>query len=156
MRGTWACMRTSSRCLYPASAKQFIHSGLKGEWDRKKAGLRMKLEQPVTWERLLSQQGNKAATWEQLIAHGSSPPYDQDMVKPCTSVPSPHSMRPWNDLLPKQGLPSISVVGSLGSTTLEQALTPAQLIPCPSLIADGDTHLFSRMLRSKSEPRSNP
>ncbi|CAL8326326.1 unnamed protein product [Arctogadus glacialis] len=52
---------------YPASAKQFIHSGLKGEWDRKKAGLRMKLEQPVTWERLLSQQGNKAATWEQLI-----------------------------------------------------------------------------------------
>ncbi|CAL8326348.1 unnamed protein product [Arctogadus glacialis] len=58
---------------YPASAKQFIHSGLKGEWDRKKAGLRMKLEQPVTWERLLSQQGNKAATWEQLIDNKALP-----------------------------------------------------------------------------------
>ncbi|CAL8278850.1 unnamed protein product [Lota lota] len=58
---------------YPASARQFIHSGLRGEWDRKRAGQRMKLEQPETWERLLSQQGNKAATWEQLIDNKSLP-----------------------------------------------------------------------------------
>lgn len=27
----------------------------------------MKLKEPETWERLLSQEGNKAATWEKLI-----------------------------------------------------------------------------------------
>ncbi|CAL8343221.1 unnamed protein product [Merluccius merluccius] len=58
---------------YPADVKQFIHSGLSGEWDRKRAGQRMKLRQPETWERLLSQQGNKAATWEQLIDNKSLP-----------------------------------------------------------------------------------
>ncbi|XP_028988903.1 telomerase protein component 1 [Betta splendens] len=58
---------------YPADAKTFIHSGMKGEWDRERAGQRMKLEEPVTWERLLSLEGNKAATWEKLIDNNSLP-----------------------------------------------------------------------------------
>ncbi|KAJ3595051.1 hypothetical protein NHX12_004356 [Muraenolepis orangiensis] len=58
---------------YPADARQFLHSGLSGEWDRERAGQRMKLQQPETWERLLSQQGNKAATWERLIDNKSLP-----------------------------------------------------------------------------------
>lgn len=52
---------------YPADVKAFTHSGMKGEWDREQAGQRMKLKQPETWERLVSREGNKAATWEKLI-----------------------------------------------------------------------------------------
>lgn len=47
--------------------KAFTHSGMKGVWDRERAGQRMKLKEPQTWERLLSMEGNKAATWEKLI-----------------------------------------------------------------------------------------
>lgn len=52
---------------YPADLKAFSRSGMKGVWDRERAGQRMKLKEPETWERLLSMQGNKAATWEKLI-----------------------------------------------------------------------------------------
>lgn len=52
---------------YPADVKAFTHSGMKGVWDRERAGQRMKLKEPQTWERLLSMEGNKAATWEKLI-----------------------------------------------------------------------------------------
>ncbi|XP_076004494.1 telomerase protein component 1 isoform X2 [Genypterus blacodes] len=58
---------------YPADMKAFIHSGLSGIWDREKAGKRMKLKEPETWERLLSREGNKAATWEKLIDKKSLP-----------------------------------------------------------------------------------
>ncbi|XP_029930833.1 telomerase protein component 1 [Myripristis murdjan] len=58
---------------YPADVKAFTHSGLSGVWDRERAGRRMKLKQPETWEHLLSQQGNKAATWEKLIDDRSLP-----------------------------------------------------------------------------------
>ncbi|CAK6973113.1 LOW QUALITY PROTEIN: telomerase protein component 1 [Scomber scombrus] len=58
---------------YPADVKAFTHSGMKGAWDRERAGKRMKLKQPETWERLLSQEGNKAATWEKLIDNKSVP-----------------------------------------------------------------------------------
>lgn len=51
---------------YPADLKSFTHSGMKGVWDRERAGQRMKLKEPE-WKRLLSLQGNKAATWEKLI-----------------------------------------------------------------------------------------
>lgn len=54
-------------CRYPADQKAFTFSGLKGDWDRERAGQRMKLKDAETWERLLSQEGNKAATWEKLI-----------------------------------------------------------------------------------------
>lgn len=52
---------------YPADVKAFTRSGIKGVWEREKAGKRMKLQEPETWERLLSREGNKAATWEKLI-----------------------------------------------------------------------------------------
>ncbi|XP_035764298.1 telomerase protein component 1 [Neolamprologus brichardi] len=58
---------------YPADVKAFTHSGMKGVWDRERAGQRMKLKEPQTWERLLSMEGNKAATWEKLIDTKSLP-----------------------------------------------------------------------------------
>ncbi|KAM7400175.1 hypothetical protein PAMA_004735 [Pampus argenteus] len=58
---------------YPADVKAFTRSGMKGVWDRTRAGQRMKLKQPETWERLLSLEGNKAATWEKLIDNKSLP-----------------------------------------------------------------------------------
>lgn len=38
-----------------------------------KAGLRMKLPTPETWETLLSEKGNKSSTWEELIEHKKLP-----------------------------------------------------------------------------------
>ncbi|KAI4809966.1 hypothetical protein KUCAC02_018817 [Chaenocephalus aceratus] len=58
---------------YPADANIFNRSGIKGSWDREKAGTRMKLKEPETWERLLSREGNKASTWEKLIDNKSVP-----------------------------------------------------------------------------------
>ncbi|XP_054870069.1 telomerase protein component 1 isoform X2 [Amphiprion ocellaris] len=58
---------------YPADQTAFTDSGIKGNWDRKRAGQRMKLKEPETWERLLSLEGNKAATWEKLIDNKSLP-----------------------------------------------------------------------------------
>ncbi|XP_058486983.1 telomerase protein component 1 [Solea solea] len=58
---------------YPADLKAYNHSGMRGAWDRERAGQRMKLKQPETWERLLSLEGNKAATWEKLIDNKSLP-----------------------------------------------------------------------------------
>ncbi|KAF6728063.1 Telomerase protein component 1 [Oryzias melastigma] len=58
---------------YPRDLKSFTHSGLKGAWDRDRAGQRMKLKEPRTWEQLLSAEGNKAATWEKLIDSKSLP-----------------------------------------------------------------------------------
>uniref|UniRef100_A0A8D3AEY2 TROVE domain-containing protein n=1 Tax=Scophthalmus maximus TaxID=52904 RepID=A0A8D3AEY2_SCOMX len=58
---------------YPADLKAFTHSGIKGAWDRERSGQRMKLKEPETWERLLSREGNKAATWEKLIDNKSLP-----------------------------------------------------------------------------------
>ena len=52
---------------YPADLKAFNHSGMQGVWERERAGQRMKLKEPETWERLVSAEGNKAATWEKLI-----------------------------------------------------------------------------------------
>lgn len=54
-------------CRYPSDPKAFSHSGLSGVWERERAGKPMKLKQPDTWECKLSQEGNKAATWEKLI-----------------------------------------------------------------------------------------
>uniref|UniRef100_H3CF26 TROVE domain-containing protein n=1 Tax=Tetraodon nigroviridis TaxID=99883 RepID=H3CF26_TETNG len=58
---------------YPADVKTFTHSGMKGAWERERAGRRMKLRQPETWERLLSLEGNKSTTWEKLIDNKSLP-----------------------------------------------------------------------------------
>uniref|UniRef100_A0A096MDF2 TROVE domain-containing protein n=1 Tax=Poecilia formosa TaxID=48698 RepID=A0A096MDF2_POEFO len=58
---------------YPGDAKAFSRSGIKGVWEPDRAGQRMKLKEPQTWERLISLEGNKAATWQKLIDSGSLP-----------------------------------------------------------------------------------
>ncbi|XP_028831338.1 telomerase protein component 1 [Denticeps clupeoides] len=58
---------------YPDNPTAFLRSGLSGAWQKEEAGKRMKLQQPDTWERKLSQEGNRAATWEKLIDQKSLP-----------------------------------------------------------------------------------
>ncbi|XP_077471259.1 telomerase protein component 1 isoform X2 [Stigmatopora argus] len=58
---------------YPTDLKTFNGSGLQGDWEQDRAGQRMKLKSAETWERLLSLEGNKAATWEKLIDDKSLP-----------------------------------------------------------------------------------
>ncbi|MEQ2200491.1 hypothetical protein XENOCAPTIV_030192 [Xenoophorus captivus] len=65
------CLKKAMVDKYPSDVKAFTHSGIKGVWDPDRAGQRMKLKEPQTWERLLSLEGNKAATWEKLIGKNS-------------------------------------------------------------------------------------
>uniref|UniRef100_A0A4X2LLE4 Telomerase associated protein 1 n=1 Tax=Vombatus ursinus TaxID=29139 RepID=A0A4X2LLE4_VOMUR len=60
-------------CRYPSDLQSFSRSRLPGPWDSSRAGTRMKLPQPETWERELSQKGNKASVWEGLIDNGKLP-----------------------------------------------------------------------------------
>ncbi|XP_062509018.1 ran-binding protein 3-like [Corticium candelabrum] len=48
---------------YPKSEDEFSKSGLTGEWDMTRAGKRMKLVTPYTWEAVLSRDGNMAESW---------------------------------------------------------------------------------------------
>ncbi|XP_063093010.1 telomerase protein component 1 isoform X1 [Cavia porcellus] len=58
---------------YPSSLQLFSRSRLPGPWDSSRAGKRMKLPRPETWDRALSLQGNKASVWEELIDSGKLP-----------------------------------------------------------------------------------
>lgn len=58
---------------YPVSAQSFEQSGLRGEWQTSRAGQRMKLPVPETWETLVSAKGNKHSTWETLLDHKKLP-----------------------------------------------------------------------------------
>ncbi|XP_066579076.1 telomerase protein component 1 isoform X2 [Amia ocellicauda] len=58
---------------YPSDQHSFSRSGLPGAWVPQRAGQRMKLTVPQTWEKMLSLKGNKAQTWEQLIDNQSLP-----------------------------------------------------------------------------------
>ncbi|XP_062944572.1 telomerase protein component 1 isoform X2 [Cynocephalus volans] len=58
---------------YPSNLQLFSRSRLPGPWDPSKAGKRMKLSRPETWERELSLRGNKAAVWEELIDNEKLP-----------------------------------------------------------------------------------
>ncbi|XP_006163129.1 telomerase protein component 1 [Tupaia chinensis] len=58
---------------YPSNLQLFSRSRLPGPWDSSRAGKRMKLPRPETWERELSLRGNKAAVWEELIDNGKLP-----------------------------------------------------------------------------------
>ncbi|KAG8509749.1 Telomerase protein component 1, partial [Galemys pyrenaicus] len=60
-------------CRYPPTLQVFSQSHLPGPWDSSKAGKKMKLSQPETWERELSLRGNTASVWEELIDHGKLP-----------------------------------------------------------------------------------
>ncbi|KAK3531414.1 hypothetical protein QTP70_019258 [Hemibagrus guttatus] len=58
---------------YPADVRAFWRSGLSGVWQSGRANQRMRLKQVETWETRLSQEGNNATTWEQLIDNNSLP-----------------------------------------------------------------------------------
>ncbi|XP_041095472.1 telomerase protein component 1 isoform X2 [Polyodon spathula] len=61
------------RRRYPSDLQAFFRSGLSGPWDSQRAGQRMKLQQPETWERSLCEQGNEAGAWENLIDKNKLP-----------------------------------------------------------------------------------
>ena len=58
---------------YPEDPESFRKSRLPGTWDQDRAGKRMKLPTPETWETQVSTKGNKAKTWEDLIDHNKLP-----------------------------------------------------------------------------------
>ncbi|GBL79077.1 Telomerase protein component 1 [Araneus ventricosus] len=58
---------------YPETAEAFRKSKLPGIWDSRRAGQRMKLPVPETWETQISAHGNKPEIWEQLIDHSKLP-----------------------------------------------------------------------------------
>ncbi|XP_072885036.1 telomerase protein component 1 isoform X1 [Hemitrygon akajei] len=58
---------------YPSDLQSFSRSRLPGPWDSQRAGKRMKLPVPETWERELSLHGNTAKVWEQLIDNQKLP-----------------------------------------------------------------------------------
>ncbi|KAM5235460.1 LOW QUALITY PROTEIN: telomerase protein component 1 [Ctenodactylus gundi] len=58
---------------YPSNLQLFSRSHLPGPWDSSRAGRRMKLPTPETWERELSLRGNQASAWEKLIENGKLP-----------------------------------------------------------------------------------
>eukprot|EP01133_Synstelium_polycarpum_P005272 gene5272-6110_t len=58
---------------YPSSHDEFVKLRLPGEYEGERAGKRMKLPIPETWETLLSEKGNKASTWEELMDHNKLP-----------------------------------------------------------------------------------
>lgn len=55
------------RKRYPESQEEFEMSGLAGEYDPERAGKRMKVETPPTWDRELSEKGNVPTTWAPLV-----------------------------------------------------------------------------------------
>ncbi|XP_033757244.1 LOW QUALITY PROTEIN: telomerase protein component 1-like [Pecten maximus] len=58
---------------YPDNMETFYQSRLPGTFEEERAGKRMKLPIPETWETQVSLKGNKAKTWEDLIDHNKLP-----------------------------------------------------------------------------------
>ncbi|PVD30085.1 hypothetical protein C0Q70_09346 [Pomacea canaliculata] len=58
---------------YPKTPEEFYCSRLPGVWEEERAGKRMKLPIPETWETQVSLKGNKAKTWEDLLDHKKLP-----------------------------------------------------------------------------------
>ena len=58
---------------YPEDPEAYRRSGLPGMWDQDRAGKRMKLPTPETWETQVSMKGNKSEVWEDLIDHRKLP-----------------------------------------------------------------------------------
>lgn len=58
---------------YPSDLETFKKSNLPGVWDESKAGKRMKLPIPETWETQLSSKGNKASVWQSLLDNKKLP-----------------------------------------------------------------------------------
>ncbi|XP_063769521.1 telomerase protein component 1-like isoform X2 [Pseudophryne corroboree] len=60
-------------CRYPKDLRSFSRSGLEGPWQSHLSSHRMKLKQPETWERELSQKGNTGPVWESLLDNHKVP-----------------------------------------------------------------------------------
>lgn len=58
---------------YPEDPETFRKSRLPNMWDQDRAGKRMKLPTPETWETQVSTKGNKASTWQDLIDRNKLP-----------------------------------------------------------------------------------
>eukprot|EP01117_Protostelium_nocturnum_P005543 TRINITY_DN2003_c0_g1_i1.p1 TRINITY_DN2003_c0_g1~~TRINITY_DN2003_c0_g1_i1.p1 ORF type:complete len:869 (-),score=338.75 TRINITY_DN2003_c0_g1_i1:41-2647(-) len=58
---------------YPSNVEEFNKSGLKGEFQPERAGKRMKLQVPLTWETELAAKGNKPEVWEDLLSQKKLP-----------------------------------------------------------------------------------
>ncbi|XP_076330930.1 telomerase protein component 1-like [Tachypleus tridentatus] len=58
---------------YPEDPELFRRSGLPGVWEEDRAGVRMKLPVPETWETQVSARGNNAEVWQELIDHNKLP-----------------------------------------------------------------------------------
>jgi len=58
---------------YPVSFEKFIELGMTGEYDSERAGKRMRLPVPETWETQVAMKGNKASVWEKLIDNKKLP-----------------------------------------------------------------------------------
>ncbi|XP_012935535.1 telomerase protein component 1 [Aplysia californica] len=58
---------------YPLTMEDFYQSRLPGTFEEERAGKRMKLPVPETWETQVSLKGNKAQTWQDLIDHKKLP-----------------------------------------------------------------------------------
>lgn len=54
---------------YPSSLDEFYRARLPGTFDESKAGRRMKLPIPETWETQVALKGNNANTWQDLIGN---------------------------------------------------------------------------------------
>eukprot|EP00106_Octopus_bimaculoides_P017702 XP_014785144.1 PREDICTED: telomerase protein component 1-like [Octopus bimaculoides] len=66
-------LRSIARKRYPESLEDFYKSRLDGTFDESRAGKRMKLPVPETWETQISSHGNKASVWQSLIDHRKLP-----------------------------------------------------------------------------------
>ncbi|KAL4232139.1 hypothetical protein ACF0H5_009714 [Mactra antiquata] len=58
---------------YPSTLEEFYRSRLPGTFEEERAGKRMKLPVPETWETQVSLKGNKATTWQDLLDHKKLP-----------------------------------------------------------------------------------
>lgn len=58
---------------YPSSFEEFLRLKMTSEYDSTKAGKRMKLPIPETWETQISMKGNHGRVWEQLIDNKKLP-----------------------------------------------------------------------------------
>ena len=56
---------------YPQTLDEFYKLKLEGTWEEVRAGKRMKLPTPETWETQLAMHGNKKEVWHSLLGEGS-------------------------------------------------------------------------------------
>ncbi|KAK5582092.1 hypothetical protein RB653_003675 [Dictyostelium firmibasis] len=58
---------------YPQSYEEFIKNKLPGQFEPERAGKRMRLPIPETWETMVSAKGNNSETWEELMSNNKLP-----------------------------------------------------------------------------------